>query len=112
MRGLATDHAYRVAGVVDLHRLAGMMHLAHRQAASRCLLPFTQPQLELAELKAVRMVGLALQPQQLARECLWRRNSWSIADQSGITRTVAGAGGNSAASSAASDSPAAAARAR
>jgi hypothetical protein len=47
-----------------------MMHLAHRQASTGCLLPLAQPQLELAEPETVRMGGLVLQPQQLARYVL------------------------------------------
>ena len=58
----AVHHRDRVAGVVDLHRLASMMHLTHRQASPRGLLPFAQPQFELAEPKAVRMGGLVLRP--------------------------------------------------
>lgn len=42
-------HRDRVASIVDLRRLAGVMHLAHRQASPQGLLPLAQPQLELAE---------------------------------------------------------------
>ncbi len=60
----------RVAGIIDLHRLAGAMDLTHRQAAPRRLLPFLEQQLELAELVAVGMVGLVLTPQKLTRDVL------------------------------------------
>ena len=63
-------HRDRVAGVVDLHRLAGVVHLAHRQAAPRGLLPFAQQQFELAEPQTVRLRGLVLHPEQLAGDVL------------------------------------------
>src|SRR3954469_5201277 len=61
---------HRCLGPSTLYRLTGMMHLAHRQAAPRSLLPFAQPQFELAEPPTVRLGRPVLHPQQLARDVL------------------------------------------
>jgi len=59
-----------VAGIIDFERLAGPMDLPHRQAATGGFLPLAEQSLELAELVAVRVGRLVLQPQQLARHVL------------------------------------------